>query len=128
MCHYLCIFAETNYADVYYQALTLLIHQTFYSGYEMIVMLRYNFEDYCRFVQEHKATMGYLVPPIILQLARDPSVSKYDLSSLRMVNGAAAPLSKELSEAFLRAPQSSAEARVWLRQYIMNLRICSRFG
>ena len=36
--------------------------------------------------------------PIILQLAKNPIVSKYDLSSLKMMNSGAAPLTKDLVE------------------------------
>jgi len=40
--------------------------------------------------------MIYAVPPTILQLAKDPLVSKYDFSTVRMINSGAAPLTKEL--------------------------------
>ena len=63
-------------------------------------MPAFKLEDFCRLVQQHQITMTYLVPPIILGLTKSPMVSKYDLSSLKMVNSAAAPLSAELIEAF----------------------------
>jgi len=78
----------------------VLIHQAFYSGYTMVVMPKFELGDFCRLVQEYKITMGYIVPPIILQLAKSPVVDRYDLSSLRMVNSGAAPLTKELVEEF----------------------------
>jgi 4-coumarate--CoA ligase len=78
----------------------VLIHQAFYSGYTMVVMPKFELEGFCRLVQEYKITMGYIVPPIILQLAKNPVVDKYDLSSLKMVNSGAAPLTKELVEEF----------------------------
>lgn len=78
----------------------MLIHQAFYSGYTMVVMPKFELGDFCRLVQEYKITMGYIVPPIILQLAKSPVVDRYDLSSLRMVNSGAAPLTKELVEEF----------------------------
>jgi len=36
--------------------------------------------------------------PIILQLAKNPIVGNYDLSSLKMMNSGAAPLTKDLVE------------------------------
>jgi acyl-CoA synthetase (AMP-forming)/AMP-acid ligase II len=36
------------------------------------------------------------VPPIILQLTKDPLVAQYDLSKLRVINSGAAPLGPEL--------------------------------
>jgi 4-coumarate--CoA ligase len=83
-----------------YKGLTVLIHQAFYSGYTLIVMPKFDLASFCDLTQEHKITMAYIVPPIILQLAKNPLVSKYNLSSLRMVNSGAAPLTKDLVEEF----------------------------
>lgn len=47
------------------------------------------------------------VPPVILLLAKHPDVAKYDLSSMRMINSGAAPLTRELVESLyarLRIP------------------------
>lgn len=41
-----------------------------------------------------------MVPPVVLLLVHSPNVAKYDVSSLKTVQSGAAPLSKELSEAF----------------------------
>lgn len=38
----------------------------------------------------------FVAPPILLALGKHPVVAKYDLSSLRWINSAAAPLSLEL--------------------------------
>ncbi|KAF2176717.1 4-coumarate-CoA ligase-like protein [Zopfia rhizophila CBS 207.26] len=76
--------------------LTCLIHQSLYSGLQLIVMPKFNLEDFCRFIQDHKITFSYVVPPVVLLLSKHPVVSKYDLSSIRMMNSGAAPLTKEL--------------------------------
>lgn len=70
-----------------------------YSGFELVVMPKFDLESFCKVIQDQKVTMGYVVPPVILQLAKNPIVDKYDLSSLRMMNSGAAPLTKELVEA-----------------------------
>jgi acyl-CoA synthetase (AMP-forming)/AMP-acid ligase II len=57
---------------------------------------RFDLEGFCRLVQEHRPERAHLVPPILLQLSKNPAVSQYDLSSLRMIVSAAAPLSKEI--------------------------------
>lgn len=44
--------------------------------------------------------MGPFVPPIVLAIAKDPIVGNYDLSSVKMVMSGAAPLGKELEDAF----------------------------
>ena len=77
-----------------------MIHQAFFRGFELIVMPKFDLEDFCKFTQEHKITFGYLVPPILLRLAKEPVVAKYDISSIRMINSGAAPLTRELVEEF----------------------------
>ncbi|KAJ4344739.1 uncharacterized protein N0V89_012483 [Didymosphaeria variabile] len=79
--------------------LTCLIHQSMYSGFQLVVMPRFDLEDFCKIVQERKVTFLYVVPPIVVLLAKSPVVSKYDLSTVRMMNSGAAPLTKELVEA-----------------------------
>lgn len=80
--------------------LTCLIHQSLYTGLQLVVMPKFDLEEFCRFIQDLKITFSYVVPPVIMLLSKHPVVSKYDLSSLRMVNSGAAPLTKELVEAF----------------------------
>lgn len=59
-------------------------------------MPRFNLDDFCKFIQELKITFLYVVPPVVVLLAKHPSVSNYDLSTVRMMNSGAAPLTKEL--------------------------------
>jgi len=80
-------------------ALTCLIFQNIYSGKKCIVMDAFDLNKFCALTQEYKITMIYLVPPVLLLLAKSPDVSKYNLSSLRMLNSGAAPLTRELVEA-----------------------------
>ncbi|KAF2200023.1 4-coumarate-CoA ligase-like protein [Delitschia confertaspora ATCC 74209] len=87
--------------------LTCLIHQSLYTGLQLVVMPKFDIEEFCKIVQNHKITFSYVVPPVILLLSKHPIVEKYDLSSIRMVNSGAAPLTKELVEALysrLRIP------------------------
>ncbi|KZF26824.1 acetyl-CoA synthetase-like protein [Xylona heveae TC161] len=79
--------------------LTNLIHQSLYAGFTLVVMPKFNIEDFCSIVQEHRITFIYAVPPVILLLGKHPIVKKYDFRSVRMINSGAAPLSKELVEA-----------------------------
>lgn len=86
-------------ANLVSAGLTCLIHQTIYTGYELVVMPKFEIEAFCRIVQEHKITFVYLVPPVVLLLSKHPCVEKYDLSSIRMCNSGAAPLTHELVKA-----------------------------
>lgn len=83
----------------YLTGLTVILHQSMYNGYKAVVMPRFDIEDFCRFVQEQRITFSYVVPPVVLLLSKHPAVSKYDLSSIRMLNSGAAPLTKELVDA-----------------------------
>ncbi|KAL4807169.1 hypothetical protein BDV18DRAFT_113735 [Aspergillus unguis] len=79
--------------------LTCLVHQTLYKGYELVVMAKFDLEKWCQHVQNYRITFSYVVPPVVLLLGKHPIVSKYDLSTLRMMNSGAAPLTQELVEA-----------------------------
>ncbi|KAK0273050.1 hypothetical protein LTR35_012462 [Friedmanniomyces endolithicus] len=79
--------------------LTVILHQSFYRGVKTVVMPKFDIESWCRIVQEHKITFAYVVPPVVLQLSKHPCVDKYDLSSIRMLNSGAAPLTRELVNA-----------------------------
>jgi len=61
-----------------------------------IFMPKYQLKDFLHACQHYGVTRAYLVPPIILQLCKDPLVSKYDLSKLRLISSGAAPLGPEL--------------------------------
>ncbi|MCJ1432061.1 hypothetical protein MMC27_001417 [Xylographa pallens] len=76
--------------------LTCLIHQSMYSGWKLVVMPKFDLEKFCSTIQSQKITFSYIVPPVVLLLGKHPIVDKYDLSSLRMLNSGAAPLTKEL--------------------------------
>ena len=47
---------------------------------------------FCRKMDEYKATWSHIVPPVALLLAQSENLHKYDLSSLKFVMIAAAPL------------------------------------
>ncbi|KAK4696840.1 hypothetical protein P7C71_g1152, partial [Lecanoromycetidae sp. Uapishka_2] len=82
--------------------LTCLIHQSLYSGLTLVVMPKFEIEKFCSIIQEHKITFAYVVPPVVLLLGKHPIIDRYDLSSLRMLNSGAAPLTQELVEAVFK--------------------------
>jgi acyl-CoA synthetase (AMP-forming)/AMP-acid ligase II len=67
------------------------------AGATVVTMPRFDLEGFCGLVQEHRVTRVEVVPPIVLGLARQPAVSRYDLSSLRLITCAAAPLGAALA-------------------------------
>ena len=79
--------------------LTGLVHQMLHRGIELVVMPGFDMELFLRSIQEHKITFIYVAPPVIVRMARDKIVDKYDLSSVKMITSGAAPLTKELVDA-----------------------------
>ncbi|KAI9693736.1 MAG: hypothetical protein M1822_003007 [Bathelium mastoideum] len=78
--------------------LNCLIHNCFYNGILMVVMPKFDLESFCKIVQDHKITFVYIVPPVVLLLSKHPIIDKYDLSSIRMMNSGAAPLTKDIQQ------------------------------
>ncbi|OOQ86490.1 phenylacetyl-CoA ligase [Penicillium brasilianum] len=82
--------------------LNLLVHSPLHTGVTTLVLRRFDLERWCSFVQEHQVTFSYIVPPIVLLLCKEPIVDMYDLSSLRMTNSGAAPLTRDLVESLYK--------------------------
>ncbi|KAJ1961343.1 hypothetical protein IWQ62_003900 [Dispira parvispora] len=78
--------------------LSLLVHSPLVQGYSVIVHRKFQMEKFLASIQKYRINYAYLVPPIMLRLAKDPLVDDYDLSSLRGVASGAAPLSSTLIE------------------------------
>ena len=68
-------------------------------GATVVTMPRFDLVQMLELVQTHHITRLYLVPPIILALAKHPIIDKYDLSSVEEIFSGAAPLSGKLAEA-----------------------------
>ncbi|KAF2405502.1 4-coumarate-CoA ligase-like protein [Trichodelitschia bisporula] len=85
--------------------LTCLIMQSLHRGFQLVVMPKFEIEYFCQIIEKHKITFVYLVPPVLLLLTKHPVIAKYDLSSLRMVNCGAAPLTHELVHAVYKRLQ-----------------------
>jgi len=56
----------------------------------------FDLEAFLRMLQDHRATVVPVTPPVIHALARSPLVDRFDLSSLRLVMTGAAPCPPEL--------------------------------
>ena len=63
----------------------------------IVTMPRFDLEQFLQVMQDRKISAAYLVPPIVLALAKHPLVDNYDLSPLRFILSGAAPLGKELT-------------------------------
>lgn len=78
--------------------LSNILHTSIYTGTTLYVLKRYELERVCSLIEAKRVPFAYMVPPVLLQIAKDPVAQKYDLSSLKWINSAAAPLGAELVE------------------------------
>lgn len=82
--------------------LTALMNGPLRLGATVVVLPRFDLEEFLAAIEKHRITALYVAPPIVLALAKHPSVDRYDLSSLEYVVSAAAPLDAELAAACSR--------------------------
>ncbi|CZS93350.1 hypothetical protein WAI453_000964 [Rhynchosporium graminicola] len=79
--------------------LALLVVHSIHIGAKVVVMPAFEPQAFLGAIEKYKVTLAHLVPPIILLLAKSPLVDNHDLSSLKSIASAAAPLTLDLIEA-----------------------------
>ncbi|HQR39490.1 MAG TPA: AMP-binding protein [Blastocatellia bacterium] len=72
--------------------MVVLMNFPLYRMASCVTMPRFDLEPFLQIAQDRKVTHLYVVPPILIALAKHPVVSRFDLSSVRFVNSGAAPL------------------------------------
>lgn len=77
----------------------VLMNFPLYFGGLCVTMPRFDLAEFLRLVQQYRLTHLYVVPPIVLALAKHPLVDQFDLSSVKLVNSGAAPLDENLQRA-----------------------------
>jgi acyl-CoA synthetase (AMP-forming)/AMP-acid ligase II len=78
---------------------TVIMNLGLRNGTTIVTMPRFDLDQFLGLIAEHRVTLGWVVPPIALALAKHPAVDDADLSSLRLIMSGAAPLGAELSAA-----------------------------
>ncbi len=79
--------------------MTVIMNLGLHRGATIVTMPRFDLEQFLGLLQDHRVTRAYLVPPIVLALAKHPMVDRFDLSSLRVIFSGAAPLDAALADA-----------------------------
>jgi acyl-CoA synthetase (AMP-forming)/AMP-acid ligase II len=72
------------------------------AGATVVILPRFELAAFLRAIQDHGVTSAAVVPPMVLGLAAADVVDDYDLSTLRLVTSAAAPLGADLARACAR--------------------------
>jgi acyl-CoA synthetase (AMP-forming)/AMP-acid ligase II len=62
------------------------------------VMPKFDLDAYLDLVGQHRATLLHVVPPVVVALAKHPSIGRRDFSSIRKLFSGAAPLGKDAIE------------------------------
>lgn len=68
------------------------------SSMKVVFMAKFKPEVFLQSIQDYKVTKLFLVPPLVLFLAKSPLVENYDMSSIQDIMVGAAPTGKELQE------------------------------
>jgi acyl-CoA synthetase (AMP-forming)/AMP-acid ligase II len=79
--------------------LVVILNMGLYVGATIVMMPRFDLEQFLKVVSQYRVTLAHLVPPIVLALSKSPFVDAYDLSSLRAIFSGAAPLDEKLTRA-----------------------------
>jgi len=79
--------------------MSVIMNHGLSQGATLVTMPRFDLPQFLELIQQHRVTRAFLVPPIVLALAKHPIVENYDLSSLQVIFCGAAPLGADLSRA-----------------------------
>ena len=82
--------------------MTVIMNFGIMRGATVVTLPRFELEAFLRVLEEWSIPVAHVVPPIAIALAKHPAVDRYDLSQLRWVFSAAAPLDQDTSEAIER--------------------------
>ncbi|CAK8536189.1 unnamed protein product [Lathyrus sativus] len=78
--------------------LAVITYSQLQRGNAVVSLKRFEFGVVLKTIEKFRVTKLWVVPPIILALAKHSLVDKYDLSCLKYVGSGAAPLGKELMQ------------------------------
>jgi acyl-CoA synthetase (AMP-forming)/AMP-acid ligase II len=69
-----------------------------FAGAAIVIFARYDFPKLLGAIQRYRISSVFLTPPVVTDLAKHPDVERFDLSSLRSILCAAAPLGAEIEQ------------------------------
>ncbi|KAJ6368339.1 hypothetical protein OIU78_000849 [Salix suchowensis] len=76
--------------------LAVVTYSQLQMGNAVVSMGKFEFEMVLKTIEKYRVTHMWVVPPVVLALAKQNLVKKYDLSSLKNIGSGAAPLGKDL--------------------------------
>ncbi|HSR42694.1 MAG TPA: AMP-binding protein, partial [Longimicrobiales bacterium] len=88
--------AQLPFFHIY--GMQVLMNGVLAGGGTVVTMARFDFEEYLALLGRHGSRRAYVVPPILLALAKEPVVDRYGLA-VEVVHSGAAPLGQEMGRA-----------------------------
>lgn len=82
--------------------MNIIMNLTLHKRGTLVTLAKMVFTDFLSLIQNQKVTYLYIAPPIAVPLTKNQIVDNYDLSSLRSILTAAAPLDEKLSDELQR--------------------------
>jgi acyl-CoA synthetase (AMP-forming)/AMP-acid ligase II len=82
--------------------LVVIMNMGLYKGATIVMMPRFELEDFLKAAQQYEVSLAHLVPPIVLTLSKHPIVDEYQLPKLKTIFSGAAPLGEELTRACMK--------------------------
>jgi acyl-CoA synthetase (AMP-forming)/AMP-acid ligase II len=79
--------------------LSVLMNLPLRLGATVVVLPKFDLQQFLTTLEKYRITRAFVAPPVVLALAKHPAVDGVDLSHLKWVTSAAAPLDGELAEA-----------------------------
>ncbi|KAJ7359708.1 AMP binding protein [Mycena albidolilacea] len=73
-----------------------LLHHPMLIGVPVVIQTRFEPVQFCANIARYKIAFAFIVPPVLVVLARHPAVDSYDLTSLEYMLSGAAPLGSDL--------------------------------
>ncbi|KAJ3682484.1 hypothetical protein LUZ60_015057 [Juncus effusus] len=79
--------------------LSVITYAQMHRGNTIVSMGRFELDSVMKAIERYRVTHLYCVPPVMIALAKQGTVQKYNLSSLKFVGSGAAPLGKDVMQA-----------------------------
>ena len=80
----------------------VVLNLALWRGATLVTMPKFDLEPFLAALERYRITRAFVVPPLVLALAKHAAVDGYDLSSLRAMMSGAAPLDAALETACVR--------------------------
>ncbi|KAG5566646.1 hypothetical protein RHGRI_002264 [Rhododendron griersonianum] len=101
--------------------LAVIMYARLQRGDGIVSMAKFDLEMFLRAVKKYRVTHLWVVPPIVLALAKNSVVRKYDVSSVRQIACGTAPLGKDsMAECVKNFPQAVVIHWFWLAGFLWS--------